>query len=85
MFIINFLSSNHFHSLNSNFDGNFAFAAGINELLLQSVDGKEIPLPALPIEWRKGGYIKGLKLKNNRTIEIGWKDDKIIKFNINNI
>lgn len=61
-------------------DGNFAFAAGINEMLLQSADGKEIPLPALPEQWSKGGYVRGLKLPGNRIAEIEWKNGKTVSF-----
>ncbi len=63
-------------------DGNFCFAAGINEMLLQYENGKEKPLPALPEQWSKGGYIKGLKLPGNRTTELEWKNGKILKFEI---
>ena len=63
-------------------DGNFAFAAGINEMLLQTVDGKEKPLPALPKAWSKGGYVKELKLPGNRIAEIEWKDGKVTRFDI---
>lgn len=65
-------------------DGNFAFAAGINEMLLQSADGKEIPLPALPEQWSKGGYVRGLKLPGNRIAEIEWKNGKTVSFEIRN-
>ena len=64
-------------------DGNFGFAAGINEMLLRTIDGEIIPLPALPDAWKKGGYVKGLKIVGNRTVEIEWKNGEIIKFKIN--
>lgn len=66
-------------------DANFAFAAGVNEMLLQiSKDGKIIPLPALPKQWSKGGYIKGIKLPGNRTADIEWKNGDVVKFEIRN-
>lgn len=63
-------------------DATYGFAAGINEMLLQEENGKPIPLPALPIEWQKGGYVKGMKLHGNRTADIAWKDGKITEFNV---
>lgn len=63
-------------------DANFAFAAGINEMLLQSFEGKEIPLPALPEEWSKGGYLKGIKLDRGRIADLEWKNGKVVSFEI---
>lgn len=65
-------------------DANFAFAAGVNEMLLQvSENGEAIPLPALPDAWKKGGYIKGIKLPGGKTACLEWKNGEVTSFEIN--
>ena len=53
-------------------------------MLVQS-DGEKIkPLPALPSRW-KSGEVHGLRVKGNKTVDISWKDGKIIEFKVNNL
>ena len=62
-------------------DGNFGSTAGIAEMLLQSDETHIYLLPALPAKW-KTGEVKGLAARGNVTVDIRWKDGRIIHYAI---
>lgn len=57
-------------------DGCFGFTAGIAEMLVQDHKGALEVLPAIPKEWEKG-YVRGLKLRNGKSIEIKWEPGQV--------
>ena len=59
-------------------DGNFGGIAGIANMLVQDRNGVLKILPALPDEF-KSGYVKGLRIKYNKTIDIHWDNGKVTK------
>lgn len=62
-------------------DGNFGGTEGIANMLVQDRAGEVKVLPALPKEWKEG-YVKGLRLKDKKAIDIYWKDGKLTEQNI---
>lgn len=62
-------------------DGNYGCTAGIAEMLLQSREGKIFLLPALPSSW-KSGKVTGLKAIGNITVDIEWKNGKMVNYNL---
>ena len=62
-------------------DGNFGGTAAIANMLVQDRGGELKILPALPGKW-KNGFVKGLRIKGNQTIDIEWENGKAVKTGI---
>ena len=62
-------------------DGNFAFTAGLAELLLQSHDGAIELLPALP-DCMPEGQVRGLSARGNAQLDFDWTDGKLLSFTL---
>ena len=62
-------------------DGNFGYASGVCEMLLQSHMGEIHLLPALPSIW-KSGSAKGLLARGAHVVDIQWADGKLTRCRI---
>jgi len=62
-------------------DGNFGSIAAMVEMLVQSNADRIVLLPALPKVW-KNGYIKGVRVRGNASMNIIWKNGMLEKAEI---
>jgi alpha-L-fucosidase 2 len=63
-------------------DGNFGATAGIAEMLIQSHAGFIDFIPSIPDAWKAQGEVKGLKARGNFTVDMKWKDGKVITYKV---
>lgn len=63
-------------------DGNFGAEAGIAEMLIQSHEGYVEFIPAIPDAWKAEGQVKGLRARGNLTVDMTWKNGKIVNYRI---
>jgi alpha-L-fucosidase 2 len=59
-------------------DGNFGYAAGVCEMIVQSHIGDVHLLPALPAAWATGG-VKGIRARKGFVLDMEWEDGRLRK------
>ena len=57
-------------------DGNFGYASGVCEMLVQSHMGVIHLLPALPAAWPQG-RVKGMRARGRYALDVEWKDGNL--------
>lgn len=62
-------------------DANFGGTAGIANMLVNERNNQLNLLPGLP-EFIPTGYVKGLRLKNNQSIDISWANGQLIDYEL---
>lgn len=62
-------------------DGTFGMTGGMSEMLIQSHAGQIELLPTLPDAW-KNGSIKGIRARGNVTVNMKWKNGKVIAYKL---
>lgn len=62
-------------------DGNFGGAAGLANMMVQDRNGEIKILPAMPAQFGTG-YVKGLRIKNGKTVDINWEDGELESYRI---
>lgn len=62
-------------------DGNFAYTAGVCEMLMQSHLGEIELLPALPAAWAKGS-VSGLTARGAVIVDMVWENGELISGNL---
>ncbi len=59
-------------------DGNFGYASGLCEMLIQSHMGKIHLLPALPTAWAKG-QVTGLRVRGGYEVDMTWDANRLTR------
>ena len=60
-------------------EGNFAYTAGLAEMLVQSHLGFVHLLPSLPAENWPNGYIRGIKARGGYVVDVEWRGGKLTR------